>query len=186
MDAKSNLRRSVAAVQWSDEQSHSLICRVDPLVRNLGVRDVGVYQALPGEVSLAAWFDRAQQYVRLYSPKVLDTEEMAFYGFRHMEDLAAGRFGILEPQQTPETLPSGTATAVLVPGVAFDRHGMRLGRGKGFYDRFLSGFEGIRIGICPSSRLVEEVPAEAHDVAMDYVVTENFVLRPLGRRRRVI
>ena len=84
-----------------------------------------------------------------------------------------------------EGLPSGAPWLVppykvvepewyLVPGVSFSLQGQRLGRGKGFYDRYLDGRKGIRIGLAWSGQLKENIPVESHDCHMDFIVTENF------------
>lgn len=62
---------------------------------------------------------------------------------------------------------------VLVPAMAIDRRGARLGRGGGYYDRFLSSFAGYKIGIVPSVRFLPQVPVETHDQGVDAVATES-------------
>lgn len=66
-----------------------------------------------------------------------------------------------------------TPDLLLIPGMAFDQEGGRLGRGKGFYDRFLSEFKGVKVGICFNEQLVDTVPREDHDVKVDFVVSER-------------
>ena len=66
---------------------------------------------------------------------------------------------------------------VIVPGIAFDAQGRRVGFGGGFYDRFLSRVQAVKIGLTYDCLLVDEVPVEPHDVAMDIVVTEGAVYR---------
>lgn len=65
---------------------------------------------------------------------------------------------------------------VLVPGVAFSRDGKRLGMGKGYYDRFLTRTKALRIGICATYNLLDDVPTDEHDALMDYLVTPNGVI----------
>ncbi|CAN5620596.1 5-formyltetrahydrofolate cyclo-ligase [soil metagenome] len=68
---------------------------------------------------------------------------------------------------------------ILVPGLAFDRQGHRMGRGGGFYDRWLEEYPSVqKIGLCFSCQLVELVPTEAHDARMDLVVTESGCFQP--------
>ncbi|MDR2705154.1 MAG: 5-formyltetrahydrofolate cyclo-ligase [Planctomycetaceae bacterium] len=100
-------------------------------------------------------------------------------------DLEPGRFGILEPKQyvrndfkrhvTPEQLD-----VVLVPGFAFDKSGNRLGRGKGYYDRFLSQFtsETLLIGLAFECQIVEQVPVDVWDCPVSIVVTEKRIICP--------
>ena len=89
-------------------------------------------------------------------------------------DLAPGRFGIpvpSAPPDGPETIAG--ADLVLVPAVAVDRRGNRLGRGKGFYDRLLSSTKATKIGVAYEFQLVDSIPTEPHDVKMDLVITQS-------------
>jgi len=86
--------------------------------------------------------------------------------------LQPGAFGIPEP--SPEAPPAGPRfDIILVPGLAFDLQGGRLGRGKGFYDRFLSTAEGLRVGLCFDDQIVPRVPREPHDLRMDALLTPS-------------
>jgi len=60
---------------------------------------------------------------------------------------------------------------ILIPGIAFDLHGRRLGRGKGFYDRLLTEIRGVKCGIAFDEQIVEKIPVEPHDVRMDFILT---------------
>lgn len=61
----------------------------------------------------------------------------------------------------------------LIPGLAFDKHGYRLGRGKGYYDRALAGYSGFKFGVCFETSLCDELPHEEHDIRCDQIVTAN-------------
>ena len=93
--------------------------------------------------------------------------------YTEKEDLQKGAFGIMEPTGTLFTDYERIDVAI-VPGVAFDRDGHRLGRGKGYYDRFLSKVPLVyKIGVRFPSRLMDEVPADEYDILMDEIVTAN-------------
>ena len=87
------------------------------------------------------------------------------------EFLDKGRFGIAEPPANAPELPLKQLDFVLVPGVAFDGFGGRLGRGKGFYDRLLAEIGGRKCGVALDEQVVERLPSESHDVPMDFVLT---------------
>ena len=89
--------------------------------------------------------------------------------------LSFGRFGILEPAATATLLPLNQLDFVLVPGVAFDASGRRLGRGKGFYDRLLAETNNacIKCGVALEEQMAGAIPAEAHDIAMNFVLTPS-------------
>jgi 5-formyltetrahydrofolate cyclo-ligase len=86
-------------------------------------------------------------------------------------EIISGRFDIREPHKNCAEIPLVHLDLVLVPGVAFDLNGHRLGRGKGFYDRLLQKVRGLKVGIAFEEQMVRKIPAEAHDVKMDFVLT---------------
>ncbi len=99
--------------------------------------------------------------------------QMEFKLFEGPHQLAPGRFGIAEPL---ESCPVAAATAhslCLVPGLAFDRQGLRLGYGGGYYDRFLPRFAGRAVGLVRSGFLVQQLPAGRFDCKVQALVTEN-------------
>lgn len=87
----------------------------------------------------------------------------------------AGRHGVLEPDGDQRAAP-GSIDLVLVPGLAFDRAGVRLGRGAGFYDRFLGDCSGLRLGVGFGEQVVEAVPRQPHDEPVHAVATESGVI----------
>jgi 5-formyltetrahydrofolate cyclo-ligase len=98
------------------------------------------------------------------------------------EGIAPGRHGLREPVGGTVIDPKDLGV-VIVPGLAFDERGNRLGRGGGFYDRFLATTPAFRIGVCFEVQLASSVPAGPLDVPMDAVVTERRVIRPNPPRR---
>lgn len=79
-------------------------------------------------------------------------------------------YGLYEP---PESAGECTAELAIVPGVAFDEDGYRLGRGGGYYDRYLAGFSGGTIGVCHDARVLECVPRQAHDRPVQWIATPS-------------
>jgi len=130
---------------------------------------VALFSALKDEPATDDVLRRWASCRRIVLPRV-EGEEMDFYDYRP-EELASGSFGILEPQRGIPCDP-GEIDLVIVPGVAFTRSGCRLGRGRGYYDKYLSrsGFRAAKIGVCYLHQLVGELPVEPHDVRMDEVV----------------
>lgn len=87
-----------------------------------------------------------------------------------------GSYSIDEPDRLIKADEAHIDT-VLVPGIAFGKDGARVGFGKGYYDRFLQRTKAIKVGFCYEFQLYESIPADKHDVAMDYVVTENIIYK---------
>jgi len=86
-------------------------------------------------------------------------------------DIQVGHFGIREPAPRCARLPSNHLDLILVPGVAFDLHGRRLGRGKGYYDQLLGELRGTTCAVAFDQQLVDEIPVEPHDVCLDCILT---------------
>jgi 5-formyltetrahydrofolate cyclo-ligase len=85
--------------------------------------------------------------------------------------LQLGHFGIREPETRCARLTSGKLDLILVPGVAFDLRGGRLGRGKGYYDRLLRELRGTTCGVAFEEQIVGEIPVEPHDVRLKFLLT---------------
>ncbi|HLZ53577.1 MAG TPA: 5-formyltetrahydrofolate cyclo-ligase [Verrucomicrobiae bacterium] len=95
-------------------------------------------------------------------------------------DVATGKFGIREPSAGCPEISLGVLDLILVPGIAFDLRGHRLGRGRGFYDRLLAKGHGIKCGVAFDGQMVKELPAETHDVRMDFVATPTRLVKISG------
>ena len=134
-----------------------------------------------GEPDLSSFISEQLEKRVVYLPRSLPDLSMSFIsvGRNWGETIEAGPYGILEPgaasgeAYTPDL---AKRSAVIVPGVAFDRQGNRLGRGKGYYDRFLGMPEmesAVKIGVSWTLQITEEIPVHSHDVRMDWVCTED-------------
>ena len=140
-----------------------------------------LYCALAGEVPT----ERIRRVylaagVRLYYPRVTGNGTLAFYPHREGDVWETGPYGIPEPSIPAGVEPRMSAwDIVVVPGLAFDRRGNRLGHGFGYYDRFLGGLpEGVpRVGLAWAGQLVPGVPVDAWDVPVHALVTEEGVIR---------
>lgn len=132
---------------------------------------VMLYCALPDEVQTLPLINRlARQGKTVLLPRVVSDTEMELRLYTGQEDLREGAYGIMEPVGAVFGDYRRIDVAV-IPGVAFDREGHRLGRGKGYYDRFLSRVPFIyKIGVCFPFQLVDALPADEHDVCMDCVI----------------
>ena len=102
---------------------------------------------------------------------------LSFRYINRISDLKTGAYSIPEPPQSCKEYTGEGNALCIVPALAFDKHRMRIGYGKGFYDRFLSKFRGATMGICYSKLLVEELPCEETDVPIDIIITERGMLR---------
>ena len=142
--------------------------------------DVLIYMALPGEVDLgplASLGRDAPGTKRFHLTRTGTATAGLSIHLLEMQSLERHPFGFLQPPaHAPET-PLETIDLVLVPGLAFDRRGTRLGFGRGLYDRLLGKLANNvpLAGVTPSALLVPALPREAHDIPMTHLVTENGV-----------
>lgn len=113
----------------------------------------------------------------VYVPKCLPGGHMKAVRIESRGDLTPGFAGILEPAEgLPEISPGGIGLAI-VPCVSVTKDGRRLGRGGGYYDRFLAETRAVRLCLCFEKLLSNDIPTAAHDVRMDYAATENEIIR---------
>lgn len=97
------------------------------------------------------------------------------------ERLVPGLYGIPEPKTDCPPAEKNSLPLILVPGLCFDLRGFRLGHGGGYYDRYLSGYEGLTVALCRDRLLRPTLPTEAHDRPVDLLLTETRCLSPLSR-----
>ena len=146
-------------------------------------RTILAYAPLPGELDLLSLLDSEPSKGFVF-PKI-EGEFLGLYHWLPETRWLAGPFGLREPD--PGHWPPARVQEIdlaLIPGLAFDQLGKRLGRGGGFYDRLLAspGFSALRVGITREALLLPEIPAEPHDAPVDLVVTESRVFIPSGSR----
>ncbi len=110
-------------------------------------------------------------------PKVEGDGIMHFYKVNSPEELVPGAMHIPEPPTHTRIISHTPTTLMLIPAVAFDKHGYRLGRGGGYYDRYLCDFNGVRMGVAGEACLYDTLPHEAHDMTVDAIVTERKIYR---------
>lgn len=146
-----------------------------------GADGVFTYLSFGAEVDTRALIERAWGLGKTVAlPRVVPgTRQMRWYAVDSLAGLEHSSFGVEEPAADParEVAPADfRAPVALVPGLAFDREGYRLGYGGGFYDTFLPAFPGISMGLCRTAQLAERLPHDTHDVPVDLVVTEREVI----------
>ncbi len=139
---------------------------------------LALYSPIRNEVFTEEVFHQARGLgKRVVYPRV-QGDAMAFFEVADHDELQPGNFGVLEPGGD-QPVPIEELDLLLVPGVAFDLAGHRLGYGKGFYDRLLHrrALHCRLVGFCFEFQLLPVLPAEPHDVRMDLLVTEQRTLR---------
>jgi 5-formyltetrahydrofolate cyclo-ligase len=129
-----------------------------------------LYHSLPDELSTHEFLDRWADRKQFYLPRVngVNLDILPY----NRSQLALGSFHIEEPQGD-ETTDITEIELIVVPAIAYDHHGNRVGRGKGYYDRLLAETKATKIGVCYDFQLLDEdIPAEPHDVSVDILITD--------------
>ncbi len=147
----------------------------------LSARMVAAYMPLPDELDLSAMLsDLRQNGAQVCFPKV-DGDDMAFYVPETSTCQIKGRFGILEPTADSKPVSLAEMDLVFVPAMAFSEEGVRLGRGKGYYDKFFScvkstgagAFSGLLIGVVSKRNLFLHLPSDPWDLTVNAILTEE-------------
>lgn len=176
--------RAAARVVWSSadraEASRAVTRRVLTLPEVRRARTVAAYVGGPGEIdteALLAALRGAGLVVLL--PVLEEDSSLTWRRFDPAEPFVAGRRGTVQPDGTSPAGEIGTADVVVVPGLAFDVRGGRLGRGGGSYDRALrdARADALVVALAPDEAVVPRVPMEPHDRAVDAIVTPTQVIR---------
>ena len=175
LKTKSQIRQSTKAAvrELSDEQKRSksalIFKKIVSHTTLATAKTVALYAALGDEPQTAEAIATLSATKRVVLPRVAGND-MEFHPYR-VGETERGAFGIDEPQAA-EVIPAEQIDVIIVPGVAFTADGNRCGRGKGYYDKYLSrnGFRGYKIGVCFAEQVVDQMECQEHDIAVDEVI----------------
>jgi 5-formyltetrahydrofolate cyclo-ligase len=183
--AKEELRRRVAglrrtlASETRERFSRAMSERLIESETFTRAKVVAAYAALRFEIDPRAVVERACALGKIVGlPRFVATSgtlELALY--RPGDELVESHFMVKQPSESAPTIDLASVDLVLVPGIAFDARGQRLGFGQGYYDRFLPRMpSAVRVGLSFELQMLVEVPATTHDVPVDHLATERRML----------
>jgi 5-formyltetrahydrofolate cyclo-ligase len=167
-----------------DRLSRQIFERLTTLPEYVGAGTLMLYLDIRSEVrtrwSVPTLWQQGKRIVVPYC----ENGDIELFRLDRLEELAPGTMGVLEPKHelrgdTGRQVAPAALDLVVVPGLAFDRHGARLGYGKGYYDRLLHQIrpEAAKVAVCFECQLFDEIPVLPHDICADIVVTESAVYR---------
>lgn len=139
---------------------------------------IGVYVPIQAEVK---WYAHSLLSEKAYReqfefsvPHLVDATQMVYYQVG-LESIKSGNLGLNldNSMQVKMVQPD----IILVPGLAFTKSGARLGRGKGYFDRYLANYSGVTLGVAFEAQLFNEVPQDKYDINMNYIVTEKQIYK---------
>lgn len=172
------LRAKARKSLLDENERASAARRVFDLVENTAAfmlaEHILMYHSLPDELSTREFIDRWSARKRFYLPRVngVNLDILPYDRSR----LHLGAFNIEEPTGD-ETADINDIELIIVPGVAYDRRGNRIGRGKGYYDRLLRDTRAVTIGVAYSCQLCDDIEPDEFDVPVNYVITEDGIIK---------
>jgi len=177
---KEDIRRAVKArkILLSEDEKISAAGRVFDMLERTAefmlADKILMYHSLPDELSTRRFIGKWSGRKHFYLPRVngVNLDILPYDESR----LAIGSFHIEEPTGS-DCADVSEMEMIVVPAVAYDRRGNRVGRGKGYYDRLLAGSRARKVGVAYDFQLVDEIPAEPHDIRVDIVITDKTLLR---------
>ena len=174
---KQKLRQEIVN-QKKKYSSEDLFCKSEEVFSVLELTgqfndasNIFIYNSMQDEVSTSAFIDKWKHKKNFYLP-VVSGNKMVFRKLVENTQFVKSKIGVDEPVGEDFT-DYKKVDMIIVPGVAFDRHCNRLGRGKGYYDEFLSKMKALKVGVCFDFQLLDKIPANDADIKMDMLVSEN-------------
>lgn len=146
----------------------------------LDAKQVLFYAALDDEINVDECINDALMLGKKVAlPRCINSNgDMKFYFINSLDELESGHFGVREPKEDSKNeVLNYESTICIVPGVAFDKKGYRLGYGKGYYDRFLKKSTALSVGLCYNELVNDKLPIDEYDIAVDYIVDENGIVK---------
>ncbi len=187
VETRNEMQRILTSLdeRWVGAASRELCGKLNTLVETKigqGVDHILAWtKFFPGEADLSSFIVSQLGQREVYFPRSMPDRSMNFISVGkdwHL-DVETGLYGIPEPKDSAGDaydMANAHKTLVIVPGIAFDKLGNRLGRGKGYYDRFLGASEMlgcIKIGVCWTLQIIDKVPISSRDIAMDWICHED-------------
>ncbi len=160
-------RKKNYSTEQLKQESQEALLLLEQLPEFVSARFVLFYWSLPDELFTHDFIVRWSNRKTILLPAIVN-DEIEIRKYTCHEDMQQGKFCIAEPCGDCHVDQIDLA---IIPGVAFDKSGNRLGRGKGYYDRFLSNFTGYKIGLCYDFQKLDFIPTEKFDVKMDKIIS---------------
>lgn len=167
-----NLKSTISATE-KVKQASLAFQKLEQLPEFQHAKVIFIYWSLPDELSthefIEKWCDK-----RIILLPAIEGDSMNLIKFDSSKEMSVGQLGIMEP--TAKEIYTGIIDLAIIPGIAFDLNKNRLGRGKGFYDKFLTEKILLKIGICYDFQLLDSVPYSDYDIKMDKIISSNIII----------
>lgn len=143
-------------------------------------KNIFIYIGFGSEIDTGSYIDDFLKAGKCIIIPRIDTitNEMDAVQISNMNDLQSNKYGILEPKPSIKAFDKTLIDLVVMPGVAFDSTGSRIGYGGGYYDKFLQNIKGSihKVALAYKFQVIDKVPSEEHDINADSIITENEII----------
>lgn len=154
-------------------EADTVFYKIELLPEFQNANNIFIYWSLPDELPTLAFIGKWCDKKQFFLPAIVGNV-MVLKHYSLSESLLKGSHGIMEPNSLIDF--NGEVELGIIPGIAFDGHKNRLGRGKGYYDRFFSNNKSLKIGVCFDFQLLKTLPVSLHDVKMDKIVSPTQIV----------
>jgi 5-formyltetrahydrofolate cyclo-ligase len=160
------------------EKDKRMIDTINSFPRFQIADEILFYMPIHGEVDITTLFIEHKDTKKFVLPRVVNkSKDLTLYQIETLDDLVKGTFRIPEPKKALEKITPEKLDFIILPGIAFDLEGHRIGYGQGYFDRLLKKTNCPIIGVAYDFQIVENIGGEPHDVPVDMIVTESRTIR---------
>ncbi len=176
---KSYIRRNIRVIKKTlsevekRDAAKQVFSKLETIDEFISSQNILIYHSLPDELPTIEFIKKWYKRKNIFLPRV-NGENLEILAFD--DNLLTGAFNIKEPVGD-NIIDINTIDLIIVPAIAFDRKGNRIGRGKGYYDRLLKSAKGImKIVIGYDFQLIDDIESESHDIPVDVIITNKHLI----------
>ena len=168
-------KRDSISAEFRDISSNKIHQNLNQVDSYINSQNIACYFPIGSEIDThSIMLGILEQGKNMLLPKITENN-MEFFVVPNLEKLEKGRFDIMEPKDSCKKAEN--VDCILVPTVGISKSGDRLGYGSGYYDKFLSSTDAIKISLTYSKQIVKFVPSESHDIKIDLIITEDEIIK---------
>lgn len=179
-EEKNQIRSAIRALKRGMNETEKqleadkVFAKIEELAHFQQANNILIYWSTPDELPTQQFINKWVGRKQILLPRVVG-DDIEIRSYNAKTDLKKGNLGIWEP--ITDDVFSGSIDLVIVPGMAFDMQRNRMGRGKGYYDRFFSSVQSVKWGVCFNCQLLTSIPITDEDVKMDMIISPTQLIR---------
>ena len=168
-------KRDATSAELRDISSNKIYQNLKQVDSYINSQNIACYFPIGSEVDThSIMLDVLERGKNMILPKIIDSN-LEFYVIPNLGKLEKGRFDIMEPKDSCKKAEK--IDCILVPTVGISKSGDRLGYGRGYYDKFLSSTNAMKISLTYSKQIIKSIPIDTHDIKIDLIITEDEIIK---------